>query len=195
MIKTPRSRSGTRFFHAKEAVSQTPFSFFLQKEKGFGCPKEKSPIALWYILLYPACEICIDFPQAPLPLMQSISNCRAATYSPVAGASLFQLRRRRKTEYVSTRSAEAAAKHNAQTIQVLRAVRLFFIPNVPPKRLFFWSTRTVFFWRCQKKMGLAYHFEISEKTVSQTASAACRHLRCTIPTTRRSAESYYLRNL
>ncbi|MBR3849631.1 MAG: hypothetical protein IKM36_03950, partial [Oscillospiraceae bacterium] len=48
-------------FPKTETVSQTRFSFFLQKEKGFGCPKEKTQAIFRCIRLYPACVICIDF--------------------------------------------------------------------------------------------------------------------------------------
>ncbi|MBR2897509.1 MAG: hypothetical protein IKC04_06480, partial [Oscillospiraceae bacterium] len=96
-------------------------------------------------------KLALSQPQAPLPLMRSTPNCTAATYSPAAAED-------RKT-------GGAVGKPNTlpQGLQKrqrsithsrfdLCAPQSFFRTHGdPPKRLFFWSTRTVFFWRRQKK--------------------------------------------
>ena len=63
---------------------QTPIFFFdaSKKKTGFGCPKRRNRCTLGCVFLFPAFEIWIDQPRAPLPLMRRFSFSQATTRSP-----------------------------------------------------------------------------------------------------------------
>ena len=69
---------------------------------------------------------------------------------------MVRTRRRRGTVCSFDGRAEAAADNNAESIQIRSAGRFSLQSRRCGTRLFFWSTRTVFFWRGKRKRFLPF---------------------------------------
>ena len=116
----------------KRVFSQTPFSFFLQKEKGFGCPKEKTQRALWCTLLSPACEIRIvsapsaaaaDANHTELHSSQTAACCKskfAATKAPSVNRIRFRTVGRSGSEAQRTVDPDFARREASSAPSVMR---------------------------------------------------------------------------
>ncbi|MBR2896887.1 MAG: hypothetical protein IKC04_03270, partial [Oscillospiraceae bacterium] len=116
-------------FPKKRPFPKPAFLFSCKKKRVLDAQKKKRQQSFGAFFYIRRARFALSQPQAPLPLMQTMQNCTAAKRPPPAGANLLQPRRPWKTVHTSARMAGAAAKYNAQTIQGLRAAKLFPHPQ------------------------------------------------------------------
>ncbi|MBR2366247.1 MAG: hypothetical protein IKA78_03675 [Oscillospiraceae bacterium] len=116
-------------YQKKKPFPKPRFLFSCKKKRVLDAQKKNRRRSFGAFSYLRRARSALTQPHAPLPLMQSTPNCTAAKQPPAAAKDRKCQRRRAKTVCNSARAAEASANYNAQTIQVLRAAKLFPHPQ------------------------------------------------------------------